>query len=292
MIDIRSQTDTIKRVKELLANLRYLQSVQKGSQIAISSIEFVTPLSIIPVAAIINEKELKHDYHGVIESYLKVIRFPEGISELESISSQKSYIPIIHFHVGNLNKQKMSEQLSALHSKFLDLIKMKIIADERFIELVTNNTFGFLLGEMMDNIEEHSNCRNIYLLAQYWPIINSCELCLLDDGDGLFGSLKNAGRDVKDSQDALRKILETGLSAKTEYGEKERGTGIKNIRSVITNKEINGELFIMSGNSAFFHSAKSGEIFINFKDYFWRGTIVMMKLNKPINTFNLYDYVK
>jgi hypothetical protein len=145
---------------------------------------------------------------------------------------------------------------------------------------------------MIDNIDEHSNAQNIYLFAQYDAEGDYCEVCLSDDGVGLLGSLKDAGREVLDSNDAMRKILGSGLSAKTEHGDIKRGTGIRYTRLAITNKEINGEFLIMSGDSVFLHTAADGEIFINFKDYFWQGTIVMIKLYKPVSKFNLYRYVR
>ncbi len=292
MILICSHFSIIERIKELIGNLRYLESTDSGSTIEIQAIEFTTPLTITPVASVINKKELTYNYNGENASYLQIIRFPEGIDKLDGLSLQGTYIPIIHLHLKNLDRNTLSTQLNMLHSKFLELLRLKVIADESFIELITNNTFGFLLGEIMDNIEEHSDAENIYLFAQYWPKNNSCEVCILDDGVGLLGSLKKAGRDVSDSADALKKILEKGLSSKTEYGDIMRGMGIKYTRAAITNKEINGEFFIMSGSAAFLHSAKSGENFINFKEYFWPGTLVMLRLNKPLATFNLYNYVK
>lgn len=292
MISILSQSDTVRRIRELNENLLYLNSLPEGSIVNIHKIDFVTPLSIIPIASIINKKKLICNYKGENASYLHVIRFPQGTKELLNQGLRKTYIPIIHFQLCNLSQQEISRLLNELHSKFLNLLRINIIADERFIELITNNTFGFVLGEMMDNIEEHSSAQNMYLHSRYWNKSNSCEVCLVDDGDGLLGSLRKAGRDVHDSNEALRRILETGLSAKTEYGDIKQGTGIKYTRLALTNKEINGEFFIMSGNAAFLHSAQIGEIFINFDRYFWQGTIVMMRFNKPISSFNLYNYVR
>ena len=121
---------------------------------------------------------------------------------------------------------------------------------------------------------------------------NSCEICIVDDGDGILGSLKNAGREVDDSLDALKKVLERGLSAKTEYGDFKRGTGIKNIIATLTNNELRGEYFIMSGSAGFLQSAQKGKILFNFANYTWKGTIIMMRLNRPLSQFNLYDYVR
>lgn len=293
MILIQSHfNSTVNRIKELIINLQYLDSMELGNTIEIKDIEFTTPLAITPVASVINKKNFYYDYNGNNATYLQVIRFPEGINKLDGLSLEGTYIPIIHLRLKDYNKKELSKQLSMLHSKFLELLRLKVIADPSFIELITNNTFGFLLGELIDNIEEHSNAENLYLFAQYWTKNNSCEVCIMDDGIGLLGSLKNAGRDVNDSADALKRILEKGLSSKTEYGNIMRGTGIKYTRAAITNKEINGEFFIMSGEASFLHSAINGENFINFKKYFWQGTLVMLRLNRPIATFNLYNYVK
>lgn len=292
MININSGFDTTSRLNDLVNNLRYLEPKSQGANIDINQIGFVTPLSITPIAAIINEKNLIYKYHTADISYLKTINFPEGIEEIEKIAIKKTYLPIIHLRLENCSKEEITRQLAALHTKYLDLLKTNVVADQRFLELLTNNTFGFLLGELFDNIEEHSNAKNVYLFAQYWPKLNSCELCIIDDGVGLFGSLKNAGRDIRNTEDALHKILETGLSAKTEFGDIRRGTGIKNTRAAITNKEINGEFFIMSGDAAFLHSAIQGQKFFKLSNYSWNGTMVMLKLNRPVSQFNIYNYVK
>ncbi len=142
------------------------------------------------------------------------------------------------------------------------------------------------------DLEEHSEAKNVYLFAQYWSKSNTCEVCILDDGQGVFKSLKKAGRSVKNSEDALRKILGTGLSAKTDFGDSKRATGIKNTRAALTNKEINGEFLIMSGDSIFLDSANHGEKFVKLTKYYWNGTIVVLRLIRPVSQFNLYNYVK
>jgi hypothetical protein len=287
--------NTVDRIKQLKSNLLYLEQIPFGNEVEINRFEFITPLSITPIAAIINSFNLNINYTGINAQYLKVIHFPEGVSEIERIDNYKSYIPIIRLPLNTIPKQNRSASLNSLHSKFLDLLKRNVIAEPRFIELISNNTFGFLMGEMLDNIEEHAQADNVYVFAQYWPKNNSCELCIVDDGQGLLGSLVTAGREVSDSMDALQKILNLGLSAKTEYGGIggiKRGMGIKSTRDAITNKELNGEFFVMSGNSAFLHTAVAGETFITLQNYAWKGTIVMMKLNRPDSSFNLYNYVR
>jgi len=291
-ISSNAHTSTLVRVKELADNLSYLQSCVDGTEVEIQSVGFVTPLAITALAAEINRKSLIFKYGGTNSSYLRTINFPEGVSNVEASPSEGTYFPIIRLNMEGADKTSIARLLSALHTKYLDLLKRNIIADERFMDLITNNTFGFLLGELFDNIEEHSEAKSAYLFTQYWQRMNSSEICLLDDGQGLYGSLKKAGRDVHDDMDALRKVLEKGLSAKHEVGAAVRGTGIKNTRLAITNQEINGEFFIMSGSAAFLHSAKEGSKFITLTRARLNGTMVMLRINEPRTKFNLYNYVR
>jgi hypothetical protein len=292
MIHISRASDTITRLQQMIGNLQYLSSQQSSAIVHVQDIGFVTPLAITPVAAMINKKSLTHDYRGENNSYLDTIHFPQGIGEVEKLSLKRTYLPIIHLPLQGLDQAQSAKFLGQLSSAYLSLLKNNVIADPLFLQLITTSTFSLLLDEMIDNIQEHAEAENVYLFAQYWKKSNSCEFCLLDDGQGLLGSLQRAGREVKDSEDALRKILESGLSAKTDYGDIRRGTGIRTTRALITNREIHGEFFIMSGDAAFLHSASQGQKFFRFSKYFWNGTIVMGKLNRPPSQFQWSDYVQ
>ncbi len=290
MLRITKSYNTIIRLKELSENLRYLSAFNEKDAIEIERIDFVTPLSITPVSAIISEKQLLYKFGGETSSYLNVIQFPHGVGDLQNVDSGHTYIPIIHLSLENLPPIERTTLLSQLHSLFLQLLRENIIANEEFIHLITNNTFGFVMSEMLDNIEQHSHAKNVYLFAQYWANQNACEVCLLDDGIGLLGSLQQAGRDVYSHIEAVQKVIDLGLSAKTEHGEIIRGTGIKSTRRAITNHQIKGEFLLMSGNGAFLQTEAKKQ-FITLQSAQWKGTIVMMKLHKPLELFDLYNYI-
>lgn len=288
---VNESSNTMSRLRELVQNLEYLQRKQQGDAIDDVNIRFVTPLSIVPLAALINQNHLRYDAERLNTSYLQTIHFPEGIEE-ERLSGTKTYFPIIRLELAGLNRSVIGKKLNMLSAAFLNLLKRNIIGDPEFLERVTVNTFGFLLQELIDNIAEHSGAQNAYIFAQYWKATDSCEVCLLDDGKGLFGSLREAGRDVTDSQDAMKKILNEGLSAKDEFGETHRGTGLRNTRAVISSREINGQFLLLSGDAAYLHSSAQGENLVQLSNACWNGTIVMLQLQKPVSPFNLYDYVR
>lgn len=286
-VTVRSSGSTLNRLKELAANMEFLLSKEQSTNVHVK-VGFATPLAVVPLAAIINERKLHLE--GEQNTYLETIHFPEGVKEVKM--SRKTYLPIIRLQLASLPPSEVGTQLNKLSAVFLDLLRSNVIADREFIEMVTVNAFGFLLEELMDNVAEHAEARNVYVFSQYWPKTNSCELCILDDGQGLFGSLRAAGRDVSDSLDAIRKVLNQGLSAKDEFGDIHRGTGLRNTRAVIANRDISGEFLILSGNAAYWQSSSSGERFVQLSKTEWNGTIVMLQLRKPVTPFNLYSYVR
>ncbi len=284
--------NTTGKIKKLIDKLRYIDELKPKGNIAIERQSFITPVYILPIATAINNKKLKVSFTGDT-SYLETICFPKGISDLNSSRYLGgTYFPIVNVSLHDLSYEKSAECVDALHSKYLDLLQNNIIANKEFLKLIKKSTFGFLLGEMTTNVAEHASASNIYVFAQYWLQSNSCEICLLDNGQGVFGSLREAGREVKDSHDALDKVLKEGLSASDEHGDIKRGTGIRNTRKALVNKEINGEFFIMSGNSAFLHSSQAGERFFTLQNYSWQGTIIMLRINNPLRSFNMYKYVR
>ena len=174
----------------------------------------------------------------------------------------------------------------------LQLLTRNLIADKEFVRLVTDNTFGLLLGEMGDNVREHAEAHSVMVFAQYWSSSNECEICLVDDGQGISGSLSRAGREFTGDLDALQKVIEHQLSAKDESGEMKRGTGIRNTRSVLASNEIAGEFSIVSGNAAYACYGPGQEQLLDLGDYRWGGTIVTMRVKKPKAPFPFYDYVR
>ncbi|MBN1198725.1 MAG: hypothetical protein JXA23_05180 [Bacteroidales bacterium] len=291
MIILEDRFNTIDRLSELKKNLSYLDLKDENSSITIKQEGYVTPLSITPLAAIISKKQLVIKSKGENTSYLDTVSFPYGVSDIRSILADRTYIPIIHLRINSIPSM-VTNQLNEIHGIFIRLLKSNIIADPEFVQLITDQTIGFVVSEVIDNIDQHSKAENLFLFAQYWKRINTCEICIVDDGIGIYRSLLHAGRDVQSPMDAMNKMITSGLSSKFEYSGSQRGTGIKNIRDALTNREIKGEFLIISDSVGFIHSMQNGEKFLNFAPYSWSGTIIMLRFSKPTMPFDLYKYVK
>ena len=276
------------RLRELVANLRQMERLQENDALNIES-EFITPLSITPMACVAARKSLSTRSDN---TYLDTINFPKGLPMQDMQTWGSTYIPIIHIPLSGLPSNGRREAIEELQASYTRLLHQNIIADAEFIELLTRTTFGFLLSEMCANINEHSDAGNVFLFGQYWMKLNECEVCLLDDGVGILGSLVRAERDVANSLDALTKVIGEGLSAKDNEGSNQRGTGIRNTINVLTNRVVEGEFSILSGDACYTHSAMQGEQIFHMKDYSWKGTVVTMRLRKPVTHFSIYDHVR
>lgn len=285
-VSIRSQPTTLARFKELGANLEYLSNLPEGGSCTLK-IEFATPLSLLPLVSLIHQKKLQ--CNEGMTSYLHTVHFPDGEQKLEALC-RGTYMPIVRLSLqGITDPDERSDKLDALHGGFLAVLRQNIKNPE-FSAMVTSGTFGVLLGELIDNINEHSQAKNVYIFAQYWPTIDTCEVCLMDDGRGLYGSLVAAQREVKDSEDAIRKIVETGLSAKDEFGETHRGTGLRMTRKAITSADIKGEFLIGSGDAAYLETT-SGSTLLKLSRTSLYGTMIMLRFEKPQRFPNIYQYV-
>lgn len=290
MIQIRTNfyRSVPARIKELIGNLNLIQQLDANSSLEIRS-KFVTPLSITPIAYLVHQNHIKCSSGN---EYLETIRFPHGVDLEEAENYHGTYTPIVRLELGQLGSQERSGRLEVLHDRYTELIENNIVGDPDFLRLITKTTFGFVLSEMCDNISEHSEANSVFLFAQYWPRIESCEVCLLDNGCGLYKSLANAGREVQDSDDAMLKVINEGWSAKYDEGINARGTGIRNTISVLTNDIVKGEFSILSGSSLYCCSHTRGSQFFRLQEYDWNGTIVTMRFNKPASRMNIYDYIR
>src|SRR3989337_2237307 len=87
-----------ERIDELIRNLDELETAkfEGASEVELSEVKFVTPLSILPLAAYANDNKIKivctDRKNDDACSYLETIGFQEGVTELSR--SGKRYLPI------------------------------------------------------------------------------------------------------------------------------------------------------------------------------------------------------
>lgn len=71
----------------------------------------------------------------------------------------------------------------------------------------------FCIVEVVRNIYDHSKSRDLWYSGQFWPSENLVEIAILDEGDGIYNTLKNNKRIiVNNPEEALKFSLVPGVS--------------------------------------------------------------------------------
>jgi hypothetical protein len=186
---------------------------------------------------------LNHDQNYNISKYLNKIFFPDTFSFADSIKpdysraleaySKKTYIPIIRFKTGSHgNDTVISENILSAISL---LLKNQLNFSER-----QRMPLAYFLGELTDNINEHSFAEEGYVFAQYYPNSNYLDLCICDAGRGILQSyLSNPKYFPKTEAEAMQLAL-SGLSTKDRP--ESRGFGISTTRNMLING-LRGKFF-------------------------------------------------
>ena len=128
----------------------------------------------------------------------------------------------------------------------------------------TKNIIFFIVGELYDNIKEHSHSFDVYL---YLEKNEKVYLGVFDNGITFFNRYKEAGIEVKTHKEAIEKALE-GISAKSI---EERGFGLRTIKKIT--KDVNGKMCIFSGEG---YAIIDDEERVDVLDFYFPGTGVIL----------------
>lgn len=134
------------------------------------------------------------------------------------------------------------------------------------------------VNEIIQNTQDHADSPvGALLSARYMKDANEVRVAIVDRGVGICTSLRTRIREVE-SEDALRKVLEGGYSAKSR--ENNEGLGISNLASFI--RTVGGSLCILS-ESAIVELRGGHEPKIQIMERYFHGTGVFFTLPVRLN---------
>lgn len=272
-------------ILNLCHNVNQLGLLGKKAEntIDLSALNWVRPLAILPIASLLFDLDRK-DYNFELAkpansdagSYLKTIKFFEGVHSSDYFKRHKNYIPIVSLPNKLTEVKNRNQVLSCL----LDILLEQIACKRNLY-----NAMWYALSEMFDNIWEHSKTEYGWFLAQYYRNKGFADICFLDNGITIKGSYDNKG--IKVSNDA--KAIELALSGKSTKKE-DRGFGLWTTKRLVTESSLKGEFLVLSGQSGYYKS-RSKEALFNLSCY-WQGTIVLLRVNKTKETVDYRRYVE
>ncbi|MBS3058098.1 MAG: ATP-binding protein [Candidatus Diapherotrites archaeon] len=251
-------------------NLRNSAIESKSLDLQLSS--WFYPTTLLPLGAFIKEKREQIKYippaNQNVANYLSLVT-----GDLKAENEGKTYIPIINLPPKSLESE--SGKLLGQIFKFYNNGK----------EYGGENAFKYLISELVDNIYQHSEFKNAFLMAQRYEKKGFMEICFFDDGITISGSFSKHGMVFEDSDAILEAI--NGLSTKG----KERGFGLGSNLKVFT-QGLPGEMLIVSGKgAAFFKANEPTKLYILQDKYKLEGTLISVRIPYPVKEVDIYEFI-
>ena len=193
----------------LISNMRRLNKIiedNKGNEIMdLSRYTFLAPPTLLPLLQYMEQNNIKlYVPNPQTEHYLeKVLGREKATSTTIPLRQLKRFPFTNYMH----NPDIIEGYLDELTNEILSLIPL---------DLDSNGT-NLLLYELLTNIYKHSRFKNAYILCQKYPNINKVDVCIIDDGVTIPGSLEEVGNYYEDDSDAIFNAINGATSDKEKY---------------------------------------------------------------------------
>jgi anti-sigma regulatory factor (Ser/Thr protein kinase) len=256
-------------LQEYLNFCRIRNNAKQNGIIDLSPYKWFYPSSMLPLCNLLK-------YNGrsmmVISPYESVTNY---ISILMGTSYYTStFIPITYLPKEKREVSDVITQLKKLHNNG--------------IEYGGINAFNYLIGELIDNIYQHSEFTNASLMAQRYEKKGFTEISIFDDGISIPTCFENHGLYSTHDANAIQKAV-NGLSTKDES----RGYGLNTSIKLYVNG-VAGSLLLVSRQGAFYleHDRQNDEQLYNLSSqYGLDGTLITFRIPYPVKEVNIYDYI-
>ena len=223
-----------------------------------------------------------------IAGYLDLVQFESPLlvtedMDLEAILEPyipRSYIPVCKFELCKSN-------VDALQSVLQRIICKQSKADSRIM-----TPLSYLLGELVDNMNEHSKGNYGYIFAQYLKKEGCIDLVIADDGITIFSSYVRSGKylnEINGDEAVALKLATEGKSTKNLPDTENRGYGISSSKEMLVDG-LHGSFFILSGGAFYRHDEKGPQTVKLPPTIYWNGTVILMRI--PVRVPVDFDYSK
>lgn len=209
------------------------------------------------------------------------LNFGKNIGEL---SGGKNFLPICKINledISEISKNEWRDEQDILEEKAEQLAK--ILSRNTNDEIL--KTLIYSITEIMRNVFEHSESREIYYCAQHWPSYKKVDIAILDNGIGLKKSLlKNPHLDINNYSEAIQLSMMPGISSTNYKGSKRvdksdkwRNTGFGLYMASRLGRN-GGQIAICSGNHCVYqdHSIEKKHFPLN---HYFQGTAVKLLID-------------
>ncbi len=233
----------------------------------LSNISWFFPTLLLPLGIFIKENN-KIDI--ILPSDINVSKYVNIIMKDKLNSIKSSYIPIVEIHP---NRPLIEKKLESL-------------INYQKIHKGSQNAFSYFIGELIDNIYEHSKFSSAYIMAQKYKHRNFTEIGIIDNGISIPGSYESKGYNFNDIE-ALEQALK-GLSTKDYY---ERGYGLRTSLDILI-KGFEAECLIISRGGGLILNKNNSSYIKLEENHIFKGTLISTRLYNINREVNVYEYVE
>src|SRR3989344_8092158 len=156
----------------------------------------------------------------------------------------------------------------------------KIIKQEFPLRL--HNVLFYLIGELTDNISQHSHCLSGVLVLSFDKKSGVGEIVVVDDGVSIPGAFEKRKIGFKDDLDSV----DMAISGKSTKKEKGRGFGLSSSRRLVE-EGLKGDFMVVSGKGVYRIKGKSSLLSKPFC-----GTLVYVRFEDSAKGLNIYEYLE
>jgi len=234
----------------------------------LSTIKWFYPTLILPLGVFIKQNK---DIVLIPPQDRRVSNYFDVITKNNNSNKKGSYLPIIEVPKAGSGSEAELERLNSYAS-----------------DCGGTTALQYFVGELVDNIYQHSQFSTAYITAQKYPNLGFVEFCIVDNGISIPQSYEDNGILIESDKVALDYALK-GISTKKD---KERGCGLRTSIKLLTSG-MNGTCLIVSRRAGLGANKLEGAFTFNLTDEdIYYGTLISISVPLQRETVEIYPFIE
>lgn len=261
-------------VQSYMEFCRYRSNAKLNKVIDLSEARWFYPATLLPLASFLEQTK---GIRLIMPKNNDTYNYFSLITGEQSAERSDSFIPII--------------KAKRLNEGYIDKIYAAMASQENKKDIA--QSLKYVMGELVDNIDQHSKCNFSVFMAQNYKKKRFLEAAFFDDGITIPGSFKEANMEGKGDKanKSDTEYIEDAISGVSTKPEDDRGHGLPSTIKIL--KDMHSDIFIISGKGGIYINGTGkymdGNILYNADEYSeLKGTLIAFQIMHPINGVNIY----